>query len=151
MNTIKFISLCLSFNLLIIACNTKEQKTSEQKDVNKSKDDYVILDSLKINDRESLYCFNCMDFLSGGEKVYISLSSSVCNISKDKVLAVGNSIGGFSDRTNNTIYLYGYDKPEIIDYFSRFSFEIRDLSDDKILIAYRKRNFKRIVQDELCH
>ena len=89
--------------------------------------------------------------LSGGEKVYISLSSSVCNISKDKVLAVGNSIGGFSDRTNNTIYLYGYDKPEIIDYFSRFSFEIRDLSDDKILIAYRKRNFKRIVQDELCH
>lgn len=148
----KLLSLyCILLYCFLISCNSKEDKIAKIVDSDSPKDDYILLDSLKINERETLYSFICSDFLSGGDKVYISVSDNVCNISKDKILVEGNSIGGFSDRNDNIIYLFGFEKPLVVDNFSRFQFEIRDLSDDKILTEYRKKNLKRVHQDKLCN
>ncbi len=148
----KLLVICSLFLLqFMFLCSPKEQKTAKIGNHSIQKDDYILLDSLKINERESLYCFIYADFLGGGEKVYISISDNVCNISKDKVLVEGDEIGGFFGKVNNTIYLFRYDKPTIIEYFSIFRFEIRDLSDDSILETYRKKNVKRIHQYKLCN
>ena len=150
MNKLLIICSLLLFQLMV-SCSPKEQKTAKIGNDSIQKDDYILLDSLKINKTESMYCFISADFLGGGEKVYISISNNVCNISKDKVLVEGDGIGGFFGRTNNTIYLFGYDKPTIIEHFSIFRFEIRDLSDDSMLEIYRKKSVKRINQYKLCN
>ncbi len=150
MNKQYFIFIFIFFYFLE-SCNDKEKKGTETTiSTNSLKDDYILLDSLKINNTESLFCFICVDYLGGGEKVYISISNNVCSISKDKALAEGNSIAGFSEKINNTIYIFGYEKPVIVDNFSRFSFEVRDLTDDKTLETYRKKHLKRVHQSKLC-
>ncbi len=146
-----FVICSLSLLYFTFSCSLKEQKTAKITNNSIQKDDYIILDSLKINEYESLYCFICSDFSGGGEKVFISISNNVCRISKDKVLVEGEGVGGFYGRNNNIIYLFGYDKPTIINQFSIFRFEIRDLSDDSVLEIYRKKKFKRIHQYTLCN
>lgn len=112
-------------------------------------DNIVLIDSLKINNLETLYWFKYEGGISTSTVSYMTVSDNPCNISKDNAIITGDLIYRIDTVKNDSIFIVTQLGFKILRLSPQYKFISEDFSYDKKYKAIQLK--KKFSLSRICH
>jgi len=146
--TFLLLFLVLTFLLLGYFCFIKNYSFFDYE--NNSNEDYrVLIDSLKLQNAQTLYWFKYEAGLSTNTESFIAISNRICDISNKNALVRGDLIKGIDTVKNDSIFIVSMDSLAILNASSEYKFIKSTFSYDR---KYLRKNVpKEIYISAICN